>query len=525
MIRSSTTLLAVLAAAGTVAVAQPVTYDFSGTLGDHFAQFIDAAVINSQQAAGVLRFDTGGVTLTGFDQDEGYVHVGFAPSYAESWTASVDFTFPLSYDTNYTSLLIDQWIGMGIAAVFDDGVNPFSSIDAAIEVWDGAEGFGGYRGFLTDAIFQDVDGPSEEADATGVTSGTLTLTFDACTRTMTTSSGGLVIGQVDLDAPGSDWGMTDTDVFLIGLYTGFENRGAGAGEPMTFDNFTAEIIEPDAAYQFDGVLGSNFTLINDEPTVSSGQGGGELRFDTDDQIVGDVIDVYAHNTFMPRFDESWQASIEYRLPLGYDSNYTPSTTTVQGVGLGLGAIFTDGLSFFDGFAVNAEVWSDGVLSPNPRRQYYTSLFLNDNDFPESEVSAAGVEDGVLRLTFDANTKVICAVNGSGVELLCADLDAPGTDLGMADSDTFLVGVFGGATNRWVSPDERITIDNFCGFILPTPEPTCTADLNGDGILDNGDIQTFVQFFLGGNLVADMNGDGILDNGDIQTFVLLFLAGC
>ncbi|MFT5422352.1 MAG: hypothetical protein ACI89L_000109 [Phycisphaerales bacterium] len=56
-------------------------------------------------------------------------------------------------------------------------------------------------------------------------------------------------------------------------------------------------------------------------------------------------------------------------------------------------------------------------------------------------------------------------------------------------------------------------------------PPCPADMNGDGILDNGDIGAFVQAFLAGDLTADFNGDGILDNGDIGAFVAGFLAGC
>ncbi|MFT5423665.1 MAG: subtilisin-like proprotein convertase family protein [Phycisphaerales bacterium] len=54
---------------------------------------------------------------------------------------------------------------------------------------------------------------------------------------------------------------------------------------------------------------------------------------------------------------------------------------------------------------------------------------------------------------------------------------------------------------------------------------CPADLNGDGILDSGDIQAFIALFLAGDLAADLNGDGIVDNGDIGDFVLAFLAGC
>ncbi|MFT5422862.1 MAG: hypothetical protein ACI89L_000631 [Phycisphaerales bacterium] len=59
----------------------------------------------------------------------------------------------------------------------------------------------------------------------------------------------------------------------------------------------------------------------------------------------------------------------------------------------------------------------------------------------------------------------------------------------------------------------------------TLSPPCYADVNWDGILDNGDIGLFVSLFLSADPAADLNGDGILDNGDINTFVTLFLAGC
>ncbi|MFT5424345.1 MAG: hypothetical protein ACI89L_002140 [Phycisphaerales bacterium] len=55
--------------------------------------------------------------------------------------------------------------------------------------------------------------------------------------------------------------------------------------------------------------------------------------------------------------------------------------------------------------------------------------------------------------------------------------------------------------------------------------TCPPDLNGDGVVDNGDIGAFVAAFLAGNLAAEFNDDGILDNGDISTFITAFLAGC
>lgn len=65
----------------------------------------------------------------------------------------------------------------------------------------------------------------------------------------------------------------------------------------------------------------------------------------------------------------------------------------------------------------------------------------------------------------------------------------------------------------VGPEDRLLID------------VCLADVNGDGILDLGDISAFVDKFLAGNDDADINGDEVLDNGDIFAFVDLFQSGC
>jgi len=54
---------------------------------------------------------------------------------------------------------------------------------------------------------------------------------------------------------------------------------------------------------------------------------------------------------------------------------------------------------------------------------------------------------------------------------------------------------------------------------------CPADVNCDGVLDNGDISQNTINFLAGDPSADYNGDGFLDNGDLNAFVQLFLAGC
>lgn len=57
------------------------------------------------------------------------------------------------------------------------------------------------------------------------------------------------------------------------------------------------------------------------------------------------------------------------------------------------------------------------------------------------------------------------------------------------------------------------------------EFACLADLNGDGVLDQGDIQDFVKLFVLVDPAADFNGDTIIDLGDIQAFIAFFLAGC
>ena len=59
--------------------------------------------------------------------------------------------------------------------------------------------------------------------------------------------------------------------------------------------------------------------------------------------------------------------------------------------------------------------------------------------------------------------------------------------------------------------------------LGTPvEPS--ADVTGDGSLNNTDINVFVNLFLAGAPAADLNGDGSLNNTDINLFVNLFIAG-
>jgi hypothetical protein len=56
-------------------------------------------------------------------------------------------------------------------------------------------------------------------------------------------------------------------------------------------------------------------------------------------------------------------------------------------------------------------------------------------------------------------------------------------------------------------------------------PSCVADLNGDGVVDFGDVGAFVNAFGPQDALADVNGDGFVDFGDVGAFVSAFTAGC
>ena len=142
---------------------------------------------------------------------------------------------------------------------------------------------------------------------------------------------------------------------------------------------------------------------------------------------------------------------------------------------------------------------------------------------------------------DADCQLAGAVN-TGFEI-CFDLDELGWDgvqdillfaaLVNGDHNFFSSHVAGDtsgiAGNLGNTPIDFTTLSGNQYLNLMTDVATCNVDpceaidFNGDGILDNGDIGSFVALFLASDLSADINGDGILDNGDIGAFVALFLS--
>jgi hypothetical protein len=63
-------------------------------------------------------------------------------------------------------------------------------------------------------------------------------------------------------------------------------------------------------------------------------------------------------------------------------------------------------------------------------------------------------------------------------------------------------------------------------ILGVEPDTCVADLNGDGVLDLGDIQLFIDAFTTQQALGDLAEPfGVWDLADVQAFITAFGAGC
>ncbi len=56
-------------------------------------------------------------------------------------------------------------------------------------------------------------------------------------------------------------------------------------------------------------------------------------------------------------------------------------------------------------------------------------------------------------------------------------------------------------------------------------PVCVADADANGAINLDDLDAFVLYFLGGDLIVDFDHNGVLNFDDIDAFVAGFLAGC
>ena len=68
-----------------------------------------------------------------------------------------------------------------------------------------------------------------------------------------------------------------------------------------------------------------------------------------------------------------------------------------------------------------------------------------------------------------------------------------------------------------------TVDNMSVRI--PDEPTCLADVNGNGVADPGDFGAWVAAYNANSPAADQNGDGFVNPSDFGAWVANFNAGC
>lgn len=65
-----------------------------------------------------------------------------------------------------------------------------------------------------------------------------------------------------------------------------------------------------------------------------------------------------------------------------------------------------------------------------------------------------------------------------------------------------------------------------GVFVATPNTDlCTADFNGDGVLNFFDVSQCVSDSASNNPNADLNNDGLFNFLDVSAFVKAFGAGC
>ncbi len=82
----------------------------------------------------------------------------------------------------------------------------------------------------------------------------------------------------------------------------------------------------------------------------------------------------------------------------------------------------------------------------------------------------------------------------------------------------------GTLNEWT-----VHIDHLAGGICDSTTDclTCLADVSGDNVLSGLDVAAFTDCYLGVtpyNPCADMNGDLVVDDGDMDVFVAMLLHG-
>ncbi|MFG0306712.1 MAG: M12 family metallo-peptidase [Phycisphaerales bacterium JB040] len=316
------------------------------------------------------------------------------------------------------------------------------------------------------------------------------IRLNNCTvlRNGANDGGGLFLPDV------TSWGLTDVDV--IG------NRAIGFGG------------EVGGAYLTAAKLPGNVTRCRFNGNHADGSVGGVFFIGgapivTDSEFIGNSSGTYGRAGLYGRLLDgavfsnitvAYNINLSYAVPAGARFDTSNTNTTISN------SVFWDNYVYHSsgsrlGDQQATIQYFDGVTVANTTVQYWSGLTPGIDTNGDDPLLTDDLGPDLTQATGDEDAR-----------------PAPGSPAIDSGDDTLTFSTLDlDGSPRFVGTVDR-------GAYEAQP-PACPADVNLDGILDNGDIGAFVNAFLAGQPIADFTGDGILDNGDIGAFVAAFLAGC
>lgn len=229
------------------------------------------------------------------------------------------------------------------------------------------------------------------------------------------------------------------------------------------------------SYGFDGDFAAAFTRVNaEDDRYFFDQEDGELAFFRRDPLPTEPTDpevnlAYLSNVFSPRYDQSWEVSIDVTLPLIYAEQDLVSEFLQAGL---IAAHFPSGLDGGGSRVIDATLRMD--LFSSVERALFGSV-VNELDVRVDEVFIASATETVnLAIRFDAVNEALSAF-ADGVEYYSVDTDAGGpVDWGMQADDTFSIAIIADSSLEPVTGDDAIVFDNFVARVIAVPEPANAA---------------------------------------------------
>lgn len=178
--------------------------------------------------------------------------------------------------------------------------------------------------------------------------------------------------------------------------------------------------------------------------------------------------------------------------------------------------------------INIPITSNPEIPPTP-----TSLTLadidsdTDLDLVIASVNESGqqsvrqlrntsADSGISGLSFAAAEDMPNQPAAAPLIVVAGDLDM--NNQGIPDDIIVLINPNGGQLRNGIPNKNLIQLS-------PGKEPSCIADLNGDGFLDFLDISIFLTAFSKQDPIVDLNNDGSFDFLDISLFLSTFTSGC